>query len=334
MINMIEIKNLKKSFKVITKEPGLRGYINAIIRPKHKIVNAVNGISMTIKKGELVAFIGPNGAGKSTTLKMLSGILYPDSGTIKIDGLNPQKDRIKLAYRMGTIFGQKPQLWYHLPAIDTFYLFSKIYDMDPEIYKKRLEYLIEKFDIKEFMDQPVRKLSLGQRMRCEFVLALLHKPQILFLDEPTIGLDIVVKKNIREIIKKINKEEKVTILLTSHDVGDIEDVANRVVIINRGIIVYNGTFSNLRKEYLNKKKIKIISETPVVFNNHSATKIINQSKYSLDLEVDLTKTSLKEIIDIIMKNNKIEDISIEDPEIEEIIEDIYNGKEMKITRCG
>ena len=202
---IISVKNLSKSFRLKIPSKGLKNNIHSFFFPKFSSINAVNNISFEIKKGELVGFIGPNGAGKSTTLKMLSGILFPDSGEITVSGLSPQKDRKKLAYKIGTIFGQKPQLWFHLPAIDTFELFSKIYEIDEKEYKKRVNYLIKKFEISDVVQQPVRKLSLGQRMRCEFVLALLHNPEVLFLDEPTIGLDITIKKTIRALIKKINQ---------------------------------------------------------------------------------------------------------------------------------
>ncbi len=325
---IISIKDLNKTFKTKISEPGLKGGLKNIFNPQYKIIKAVNNISFEVKEGELISFIGPNGAGKSTTLKMLSGILYPDSGVIRVNNLNPQKEAQKLSYKVGTIFGQKPQLWFHLPPIDSFNLFSKIYDLNQEEYKKRLEYLIDRFEIRDFVNQPVRKLSLGQRMRCEFVLSLLHNPKILFLDEPTIGMDIIVKKNIRELIKKVNQEEKVTVILTSHDMGDVESIADRVIVINHGNIVYDDSFDNLKKNYIKKKIIKIITENEIKNINTKEIKIIEKTKYSLEFEVNTKKLSIHSVIDYLMKENKVKDISIKEPPIEEIIEEIYRKEEI------
>jgi len=326
---IISIKDLNKTFKTRVSEPGLKGGLKSMFNPQYKIIKAVNNISFDVREGELVSFIGPNGAGKSTTLKMLSGILFPDSGTIKVNNLNPQKEPQKLSYKVGTIFGQKPQLWFHLPPIDSFDLFSKIYDLDQVEYKKRLEYLINRFEIQDIVNQPVRKLSLGQRMRCEFVLALLHNPKILFLDEPTIGMDIIVKKNIRELIKKINEEEKVTVILTSHDMGDVESIADRVIVINHGNIVYDDSFDNLKKNYIKKKIIRIVTENEIKNINTKEMKIIEKSKYSLEFEVNTKKLSIHSVIDYLMKENKVKDISIKEPPIEEIIEEIYRKEEIQ-----
>src|SRR3989344_5168695 len=197
MNQVIHVKNLRKEFKIKHKEPGFLGSLKSIVHPKTKTLVAVDNISFNVKEGEIIAFIGPNGAGKSTTIKILTGILHPTSGNAKVLGLVPWKDRIKLAYKIGSVFGQKPQLLYHLPAIDTFNLFSKIYELDSDTYKKRLDKLVKLFEVEDIIHQPVRKLSLGQRMRCEILASLLHNPQVIFLDEPTIGLDIVVKKKMR-----------------------------------------------------------------------------------------------------------------------------------------
>ncbi|MEI8364138.1 MAG: ATP-binding cassette domain-containing protein [archaeon] len=326
---IISIKDLNKTFKTKVSEPGIKSGFKNIFNPQYKIIKAVNNISFDVREGELVSFIGPNGAGKSTTLKMLSGILHPDSGTIKVNNLSPQKEPQKLSYKIGTIFGQKPQLWFHLPPIDSFNLFSKIYDLDQKEFKKRLEYLINSFEINEYINQPVRKLSLGQRMRCEFVLALLHNPKILFLDEPTIGMDIIVKKTIRELIKKINDEEKVTVILTSHDMGDIESIANRVIVINHGAIVYDDSFENLKKNYIKKKIIRIVTENEIKNINTKEMKIIEKTKYSLEFEINTKKLSIHAVIDYLMKENKVKDISIKEPPIEEIIEEIYKKEEIQ-----
>ena len=192
-------------------------------------------------------------------------------------GLSPQKQRKKLAYSIGTVFGQKPQLWFHLPAIDSFNLFSKIYELDQKEYKARLNKLVDKFAVRDFMNQPVRKLSLGQRMRCELVLSLLHRPKIVFLDEPTIGLDIVAKNKIRELIKEINEKEKMTVILTSHDMGDIEKICKRVIIINKGTIVYDGEIKELKRAYVKTKVIRALSENPVKFSELKGVKIMKKN---------------------------------------------------------
>ena len=285
----ISVNKLTKTFKIKGTKTGTFNKIKGIFLPYSTELIAVNNISFEINQGERVAFIGPNGAGKSTTIKMLSGILFPSSGDIKINNLNPQKDRKKLAYQVGTIFGQKPQLWFHLPAEDTFKLFSKIYEIDENIYQQRLKSLVKLLEIKDVIKQPVRKLSLGQRMRCELVLALLHNPKILFLDEPTIGMDIIVKKKMRDLIKQINLEEKTTILLTSHDLSDVEDVCDRVIIINKGEIIYNGQFSDLRKKFSNKKILEITSEKKLILPRSKAFQIIYQTKFGTKIELDTAK---------------------------------------------
>lgn len=256
-MNIIEVKNLNKRFTVKQKEKGIKGSIKSIIKPKYKKIRAVNNISFTVEKGEMLAFIGPNGAGKSTTIKMLTGILYPTSGEIIVNGINPAKQRKKLAYKIGTVFGQKEQLWTHLTPYDNFKFFGAIYDIPNNEIEDRIEELSNTFELQEFINTPVRNLSLGQRIRCEMVAALIHKPEILFLDEPTIGLDPVVKKNIRKLIKKMNKELGTTIFLTSHDVGDIEKLCKRVIIINKGKIIMDDTMQNLKS---NKPLEDIITE--------------------------------------------------------------------------
>lgn len=322
--SIILVKDLSKEFRVKKPTTGLKNKLKNFIKPKTNKIQAVNKINFSLKEGEVVGFIGPNGAGKSTTLKMLSGILCPDGGEISIMDLNPQKQRKKLAYSIGTIFGQKPQLWFHLPAIDSFNLFSHIYELDKKEYKKRLNYLIKKFELKEIINQPVRKLSLGQRMRCEFVLALLHKPKVLFLDEPTIGMDITIKKSIRELIKKINQEEKVTVILTSHDMNDIEGICQRLIIINTGKIIYDGPINKIKQKYTTKKLIKVVTENEPKIKQISGTKIIKQDKYGFEIEINTKKSNLSKVVEKIFDTNEVNDITIEEPPIEDIIENIFN----------
>lgn len=254
---IIKVKNLSKTFKIKLKEKGIKGSLNSIIKPKYKSIKAVKNVNFEIEKGEMIAFIGPNGAGKSTTIKMLTGILYPDKGSIKILDIDPTKERKKLAYEIGTVFGQKEQLWTHLTPYDNFKFFGAIYDIPESRVEKKIEELKMLFELDEFINTPVRNLSLGQRIRCEIVASLIHEPKILFLDEPTIGLDPVVKENIRTFIKRMNKELKTTIFLTSHDVSDIEKLCKRVIIINNGQVVMDDTMENLKYHYLNKKIVEV-----------------------------------------------------------------------------
>src|SRR3972149_4280588 len=216
----ITVTNLQKTFQTKRKAAGLSGSMRALFRPEYKLVDAVRGLSFEMEAGELLGFIGPNGAGKSTTIKMLTGILYPTSGEAKVLGFVPWRERQKLAYHIGTVFGQRPQLWYHLPALDTFQLFGKIYELDERDVRQRIGFLAEAFEIGDLLEIPVRKLSLGQRMRCEVAASLLHRPKLILLDEPSIGLDVVAKQHIRDAIREMARLENVGGLLTSHAVGD------------------------------------------------------------------------------------------------------------------
>ncbi len=245
----ITVENLSKTFRVKRKEKGMYGSIKAIVHPQTEEIRAVNGVSFSVEEGEMLAFIGPNGAGKSTTIKMLTGILYPDGGKAEVMGIDPTKKRRQLAYLIGTVFGQKEQLWTHLTPYDNFRFFGAIYDLSERETERRIGELAERFGLGNFIDTPVRNLSLGQRIRCEIVASLIHKPKVLFLDEPTIGLDPVVKENVRELIKEMNKEEQTTIFLTSHDVGDIEKLCRRIIIVNDGRIVMDDSVEHLKRHY-------------------------------------------------------------------------------------
>ena len=226
-MSAIKVDNIQKTFQAKRKAAGLKASIRALFKPEYNMVEAVRGISFQMEAGELLGFIGPNGAGKSTTIKMLTGILHPSGGNAKVLGFTPWKERQKLAFHIGTVFGQRPQLWYHLPAVDTFTLFGKIFELDDEMVKKRIGFLAEAFELKDLLETPVRKLSLGQRMRCEVAASLLHKPKLLLLDEPSIGLDVVAKQRIRDAIREMAQVEKVGVLLTSHDAGDLEALCKR-----------------------------------------------------------------------------------------------------------
>lgn len=321
-MTVIKVKNLIKTFKVKEKEKGFIGSLKSIFKTKYKLVCAVNDISFDVDEGEIIAFIGPNGAGKSTTIKMLTGILYPDSGSIEVLGINPTKSRKKLAYEIGTVFGQKEQLWMHLTAYDNFKFFGAIYDIPEKETEKRIDELSKLFDLEKFINTPVRNLSLGQRIRCEIVASLIHKPKVLFLDEPTIGLDPVVKESIRKLIKKMNKEYHTTIFLTSHDISDIEKLCKRVIIINDGQIVMDDSMTNLKYHYMDKKIIEVKLKDNINLSNEKGIKILKEKANSLKIEIDTKLTDLTAVLKLINPDN-IVDINISNTPFEDIISAIY-----------
>lgn len=321
---IIEVKNLSKSFKVKLKSKGFKGSLKSIIKPNYKTVKAVKNISFEVDKGEIIAFIGPNGAGKSTTIKMLTGILYPDKGSIKVMNIDPTKERKKLAYNIGTVFGQKEQLWMHLTPYDNFKFFGAIYDIPEYAVEKKIEELTQVFELEEFINTPVRNLSLGQRIRCEIVASLIHEPSVLFLDEPTIGLDHVVKENIRTLIKRMNKEYKTTIFLTSHDISDIEKLCKRVIIINNGQVVMDDSMENLKYHYLNKKIVDVKTKEKVNLDDEDGLTILKDKGYNLKIEVDTKKRSVADALKLLNTDN-IVDINISNTPLEDIISDIYKN---------
>ena len=321
---VITVENLSKNFKVKVKEKGLKGSLKSFVKPRYNIIKAVKNISFSVEKGEMIAFIGPNGAGKSTSIKMMTGILFPDSGKIDVLGFDPTKDRKKLAYEIGCVFGQKEQLWTHLTPYDNFKFFGAIYDIPEKIVEKKIDEMRELFELDEFINTPVRNLSLGQRIRCEIVASLIHEPKILFLDEPTIGLDPVVKEKIRTLIKRMNKEYKTTVVLTSHDVSDIEKLCKRVIIVNDGHIVLDDSMENLKYHYLNKKIVEAKMNTKINLDDVDGIKILKDKDYNLKLEVDLTKKSISDAIKL-LDPDKIIDINISNTPLETIISTIYKG---------
>ena len=325
-MTIIEVKNLSKKFRVKVKENGLKGSLKSIFKPKYKVVEAVKNISFEVEKGEIIAFIGPNGAGKSTTIKMMTSILYPDQGSVRVLGFDPVKDRKKLSYEIGTVFGQKEQLWTHLTPYDNFKFFGAIYDIPEAACEKRIDELAMLFELDDFINTPVRNLSLGQRIRCEIVASLIHEPKVLFLDEPTIGLDPVVKENIRVLIKRMNKEFKTTIFLTSHDVGDIEKLCKRVIIINDGQIVLDDSMENLKYHYLNKKIVEAKMKEKVNLDDEDGITILKDKGYNLKIEVDTTKRSVSDAIKLLNPDNII-DINISNVPLEDIIRNIYQKKD-------
>lgn len=323
-LNIIEVKNLSKNYKIKVKDEK-KGFLYNLFNEKEKIVKAVEDISFNIEEGETVAFIGPNGAGKSTTIKMLTGILYPTEGNIKICGLTPIKDRNKLAYNIGTVFGQRSQLLPNLPLTESMEMFGAMYDMDKLSIKRRIDELSELFDFKDFMNQPVRKLSLGQRMRAEIATSLIHNPKIIFLDEPTIGLDVVSKKSLRDLLLKINREEKVTIFLTSHDTEDIQSICDRCMIINHGKLIIDTSTKKLTSDYIKNKNIIItpnteFSEFPKLQDGMT---YIEKDKNKIVVNIDTEKINTQKALQELIKKFDIDDININNESLENIIRSIY-----------
>jgi len=281
-----------------------------------------------MEAGELLGFIGPNGAGKSTTIKMLTGILFPSGGDARVLDYIPWKQRRELAYHIGTVFGQRPQLWYHLPAVDTFELFGKIYEMDDRETKMRISVLSERFEIGDLLETPVRKLSLGQRMRCEVAASLLHRPKLLLLDEPSIGLDVVAKQRIRDSIRDMAMDEKVGVLLTSHDAGDLEALCKRVIIINHGQIVYEDKVSNLKRRFLTSKLVEVryADEVSKKFSLDGAN-VLKVGRYGVKLQFDTRTTPVDKVMTMLSSRGQVVDINISDPPLEGIIAKIYEKNE-------
>ena len=323
---VIEVKNLSKTFTIKEKKQGFRGSIQSIFHPKYRKVKAVKKVNFSVEKGEIVAFIGPNGAGKSTTIKMMTGILFPTEGDINILGLSPKKHRKKLAYEIGTVFGQKEQLWTHLTPYDNFKFFGAIYDIPNSVVEKKIKEFEEIFELKDFINTPVRNLSLGQRIRCEIVASLIHEPKVLFLDEPTIGLDPVVKENVRSLIKRMNKEYKTTIFLTSHDVGDIEKLCKRVIIINNGQVVLDDSMENLKYHYLNKKIVEAKMKEKVNLEDEEGITILKDKGYNIKIEVDTEKRTVADALKLLNPDNII-DINISNIPLEDIISSIYKKED-------
>jgi ABC-2 type transport system ATP-binding protein len=328
MTQAVILKDLCKSFTFTSKDPT-RSFISNLVAPQRKTIQAVDNISLSIAKGETVAFIGPNGAGKSTTIKMLSGILYPTSGDLRVLGLNPQRERRQLAYKIGTVFGQRSQLIFNLPVTDSMELFAKIYEIPTELFTVRQAQLIELFNLTEILTQPVRKLSLGQRMRAEIACALLHEPEIVFLDEPTIGLDIVAKRKLRENLRRINQELGTTIFLTSHDAGDVEYICDRTIIINAGKVAFDGMTNILKKRYLTYKIVQIDYDDTLLGHTIKidGVTVENSNEHQLTLVVDTNRVGIDVVLKEVVAGRDIADISIYDPPLEEIIEKVYKESE-------
>lgn len=322
-MSLIAVENLKKVFRVAERSSGLAGAIKGLFYRRYRTITALDSISFSVEPGELVGYVGPNGAGKSTTVKILSGIMVPDSGQVTVLGRIPWKNRVEIVRNLGVVFGQRTQLWWDLPVIESFFLLKDIYRIPRRLFDTNIEQLVALLDIDELLNTPVRQLSLGQRMRCDLVAALLHNPQILFLDEPTIGLDATSKLAIRDFIKHINRVYRVTVILTTHDMDDIEALCKRVIVISQGNIFLDGTLEQLRTQVTTERRLIVDLEDQNERIDDPDAMVIKQEGHRVWLAFDPVKIPASQLIARITEKHIIRDLFVENPPIEEIVAKLY-----------
>lgn len=324
---MIEVSHLQKNFSKTIKEPGLKGALKSFVHPQREIFEAVKDLSFEVPKGQILGFIGANGAGKSTTIKMLTGILKPTSGYCRINGKIPQDNRQDYVRDIGAVFGQRTQLWWDLALQETYVVLKEIYDVPEKAFRKRMDFLNEVLDLNEFIKDPVRTLSLGQRMRADIAASLLHNPKVLFLDEPTIGLDVSVKDNIRRAITQINQEEKTTILLTTHDLSDIEQLCDRIIMIDKGQEIFDGTVTQLKQSFGKMKSLSFElkpGQEQVVSQFMGLPDItVERHELSLGIQYDSSRYQTADIIQKTMADFAVRDLKMTDVDIEDIVRRFY-----------
>ncbi len=334
----IKIEKLSKHFKTLKRQEGLIGALKDLFSRDYAIVKAVENISLKIAEGEIVGFVGPNGAGKSTTIKMLTGVLEPTSGSIEVDGYIPYKHRKKYIKNVGVVFGQRTQLWWDIPVIESFKLLKEIYQIDTAIYYENMALFNDLVGLKELYNKPVRTLSLGQRMLCDITASFLHNPKIIFLDEPTIGLDVAIKSKIRKIIRDLNEIKKTTILLTSHDIGDIEKLCKRIILIDKGTIIYDGAvkrFNTLFGSYRTlqvamqhgngpeSSKENITDSINQLFIVKEPIPVVKKESGWIDITVNQDEIQLLDVLNHVMENFPVKDIKIKEIELENVIQKVY-----------
>lgn len=324
MDKMIVVEHLDKTFKKTVKQPGLKAGFKSLFKPQIETFEAVKDLNFEIPKGEIFGFIGANGAGKSTTIKMLTGILTPTSGTCLINGKNPQKNRTAYVKDIGVVFGQRTQLWWDLALQETYSVLKEIYDISDTEFHKRMAFLNEVLDLNAFIKDPVRTLSLGQRMRADIAASLLHNPKVLFLDEPTIGLDVAVKDNIRKAIKQINQEEQTTILLTTHDLNDIELLCDRIFMIDRGQEIFDGSVSQLKQRFgkMHEVRFEMTQQLEVErldYHQHFSDLEVIKDGLQVTIQFDATKVAIPDLVKFTLSQANVKDIAVKDADIEEII---------------
>ncbi len=317
------VEDLRKTFRVAERDPGMVGALRGVVRRRHRDVQALDGVSFAMDAGELVGYIGPNGAGKSTTVKVLSGILVPDSGQCEVLGRTPWRQRREHVRNIGVVFGQRTQLWWDLPVVESFELLRDIYRVPPAEYAERRDEVIALLTLEPLLDTPVRQLSLGQRMRCDLAAALLHSPSLLFLDEPTIGLDAVAKLAVRDFIQRLNRERGVTVILTTHDLDDIEALCSRVMVIGAGSILFDGTVQGLRDHAGSERRLTVdLADANGTIEDPSAT-VVSQEGRRVQVRFDPDETPTPELIARIVAKHPVRDLFVESPPIEEIIARLY-----------
>lgn len=319
---MIELSHICKNYYISKRSSGFGEAVKAVFSRDHEIVRALSDVSFSVSDGEIVGYIGPNGAGKSTTIKIMSGVLTPDSGSCNINGYIPWKNRKEYTKRIGVVFGQRSQLWWDVPVMDSFELLKEIYEIDPAAYHSSLDELVELLDLEDLLKTPTRVLSLGQRMKCEIAASLLHRPDILFLDEPTIGLDTVSKLSIRQFIKKINRERKTTVVLTTHDMQDIEALAERILLIGKGTLLFDGSLETMGAAVNHMKHIhiKFVGELPTV---PEGVTVIKHSAGQIIVKVDTTHTAVPDVLSAFSRQVEIKDLSITSPSVDELVAMMY-----------
>ena len=330
MSNIIEIQNVIKEFKVLNRREGLKGSLKDLFSRNYKTVRAVDNISMTIAQGEIVGYLGPNGAGKSTTIKMMTGVLEPTSGQITVNGNLPYKDRTKNAQEIGVVFGQRSQLWWSLPLIESFKLLKDIYQIPDEDYNSIIKLYKSLVDIERLLHKPVRQMSLGQRTLSDILAAFLHNPKIVFLDEPTIGLDVSMKNKIRTLIHALNKEKNTTVILTTHDMGDVDALCRRIVIIDKGKMLYDNDIEHLKGFFGSYRTLKIRPDGDITVNLESLKKELAGYSVSvtaddewLSILVNEDKTKVMDVLNAIQMSQTIRDMKLEEISTEEVIRKIY-----------
>ncbi|MCP4293347.1 MAG: ATP-binding cassette domain-containing protein [bacterium] len=328
---MIEVRNLVRDYKITKKREGVSGGLVDLIKPRKDILRAVDDVSFDIDSGELVGYIGANGAGKSTTIKMLTGILTPTSGKVSVGGLVPWKNRLQYTRHIGAVFGQRTQLWWDLAVVESFQLLKKIYEVDETTYNKQMGVFNDLLSINEFLHQPVRKLSLGQRMRCDLAAALLHQPKVLFLDEPTIGLDVVAKDSVRRFLKDIREDQGVTIILTTHDLGDIEQLCKRIIIIDQGVVHFDGLLDSLRRQ--TGHRVRLTVDLATELHSTELSKLTAglpvhwETSDGLHHQVEFNRNEVPaaEVIKRLVNALTVSDLHLAEPPIEEIVAQIYRS---------
>ena len=323
----IVVDNLRITYRIAERRPGLWGAVSGLVRRRHREVVALDGISFTLETGELVGYIGPNGAGKSTTVKVLGGILVPDAGRCEVDGRVPWRDRVEHVRRIGVVFGQRTQLWWDLPVIESFDLLRHIYGVDAAAHLRAREELVELLDLMPLLDTPVRQLSLGQRMRCDLAAALLHAPPILFLDEPTIGLDAVSKLAVRDFVRRLNQERGTTVILTTHDMDDIEALCTRVIVIGDGAILSQGTVQDLRRLVSSERRLIVDVETEGAQVSDPEAEVIGRDGHRVYLRFFPERTPAAELIARVTARWPVRDLFVENPPIEELVAALYRQRQ-------